>query len=197
MSAVCNALHSCTGDIGSKHPTGRFQAPKKAQNSIELRGMGATHPIDKNWNRWTRVLLPLAVVQCRTSAVPTRCERVAAAVSTGSSVSTLLTSLTSHDRGARLWNVKELHVANHASAVKRARQNQKRRARNLARKTQVRTLIKKVRAALTAKDAKAAAEALPAAVSALAKSVTKNVTHKRTAARKIARLTKQANNLKK
>ncbi|MCC6809162.1 MAG: 30S ribosomal protein S20 [Deltaproteobacteria bacterium] len=88
-------------------------------------------------------------------------------------------------------------MANHPSAVKRARQNEKRRARNHARKTAVRTLVKKVRAALEAKDLKAAEAALPEAISALAKNVTKGVAHKRTAARKISRLTSRLNSLKK
>jgi small subunit ribosomal protein S20 len=88
-------------------------------------------------------------------------------------------------------------VANHPSAVKRARQNEKRRARNHARKAAVRTLVKKVRGALEAKDPKGAEAALPAAISALAKSVTKGVAHKNTAARKIARLTRRVNNSKK
>jgi small subunit ribosomal protein S20 len=88
-------------------------------------------------------------------------------------------------------------VANHPSAVKRARQNDKRRARNHAKKAAVRTLVKKVRAALEAKDLKGAEAALPAAISALAKSVTNGVAHKRTAARKISRLTSRVSSLKK
>lgn len=88
-------------------------------------------------------------------------------------------------------------MANHPSAVKRARQNQKRRARNHAKKAAVRTLVKKARVALDAKDLKAAEAALPAAISALAKSVTKGVAHKRTAARKISRLASRLNSLKK
>lgn len=88
-------------------------------------------------------------------------------------------------------------MANHPSAVKRARQNNKRRARNHAKKAAVRALVKKVRVALEAKDPKAAAAALPDAISALAKSVTNGVAHKRTAARKISRLTSRVNSLKK
>lgn len=88
-------------------------------------------------------------------------------------------------------------MATHPSAEKRARQNDKRRARNHAKKAAVRGLVKKVRVALETKDPKAAAAALAPAISALAKSVSKGIAHKRTAARKISRLTKQVSNLKK
>jgi len=88
-------------------------------------------------------------------------------------------------------------VANHASAVKRARQNEKRRARNQAQKSSVRTLVKKVRVALSAKDPKAAEAALPGAVKALAQGVTKGLFHKNNAARRISRLVTQVKSLQK
>ena len=88
-------------------------------------------------------------------------------------------------------------MANHASAVKRARQNEKRRARNQAQKSSVRTLVKKVRVALSAKDPKAAEASLPGAVKALAQGVTKGLFHKNNAARRISRLVSQVKSLQK
>ena len=88
-------------------------------------------------------------------------------------------------------------MATHPSAEKRARQNEKRRARNSAQTSAVRTLVKKVRVALTAKDSKAAEAALPNAVKALAQGVTKGLFHKNNAARRISRLVKQVKSLQK
>ena len=55
-------------------------------------------------------------------------------------------------------------MANHASAEKRNRQRITRTARNKARKSAVRTFVKKVRAAIDAKDVAGASTALRAAV---------------------------------
>jgi small subunit ribosomal protein S20 len=82
-------------------------------------------------------------------------------------------------------------VSNHKSALKRANQNEVRRIRNRAVKTRVKNVIKEVRQAATgtAADTTAAATLLTAQ-SAIDKAVKKGVLHKRTAARKIARLAK-------
>ena len=82
-------------------------------------------------------------------------------------------------------------MSNHKSALKRANQNEVRRIRNRAVKTRVKNVIKEVRqaAAGTAADTTAAATLLTAQ-SAIDKAVKKGVLHKRTAARKIARLAK-------
>jgi len=53
-------------------------------------------------------------------------------------------------------------VANIKSAEKQNRQRIKRTARNTAQKTAMRTAVKRVRAAIGAKNAKAAKAALPA-----------------------------------
>jgi small subunit ribosomal protein S20 len=81
-------------------------------------------------------------------------------------------------------------VANTKSAIKRIRQNEKRRLRNRAVRSKVRTAVKIVRAALTEKSP-AAAEALRETVRALDKAVTKGVIHRNTASRKKSRLARQ------
>jgi small subunit ribosomal protein S20 len=79
-------------------------------------------------------------------------------------------------------------MAIHKSALKRARQNIKRNARNRAHRTVLRTAIKKHRALLVAKDFEAAVAGLPQLYRAIDRSVTKGVLHKRTAARYKSRL---------
>ena len=81
-------------------------------------------------------------------------------------------------------------MANVASAEKRNRQRLRRRQRNLAHLTKVRSFIKRVRAALAAKDPKVA-EALKQAVRAIDKAAQKGVIKRQTASRTISRLTKQ------
>lgn len=80
----------------------------------------------------------------------------------------------------------------HKSAIKRVRQNEKRRARNRARRSKMRTLIKKV---LTATEREQAEELLRAAVSHIDRMVAKGVVHRNNAARKKASLTKHVNSL--
>ena len=87
-------------------------------------------------------------------------------------------------------------MANHASALKRHRQSEKRRKRNQAIKTRLRHLVRAVRAALTARDANTAASRLDDATRALAKAATKGVVHRRNASRRIARLTRAVGQLK-
>lgn len=82
-------------------------------------------------------------------------------------------------------------MANHKSALKRVRQNEKRRLANKAVKTRVKGTVKSVRQALEAKDAGAAAEALALAVPTIDKAASKGVLHRKTASRKISRLAKQ------
>lgn len=87
-------------------------------------------------------------------------------------------------------------MARHASAMKRARQNEKRRARNQARKTRVKNLVREVRQAVAQKNPQGAEAALEKAVPTIAKVARKGTLHWRTAARKISRLTRQVNALK-
>jgi small subunit ribosomal protein S20 len=79
-------------------------------------------------------------------------------------------------------------MANNPSARKRIRQTAKRTARNQARKSRVRTYVKKVETAIAGGDRTAAAEALRAAQPEMQRAVTKGVSHLNTVARKISRL---------
>jgi len=79
-------------------------------------------------------------------------------------------------------------VANHPSAEKRNRQRIKRTLRNRTVTSSVRTLVKKVRSALAAKDKEAAKTALLIAVKALDKAATKGVFHVKAASRTVSRL---------
>ena len=67
--------------------------------------------------------------------------------------------------------------------------------RNKAIKSGVKTAIKKVEAAVTAKDKEAAAAALVNATTVIDKATTKGVYHKNNAARKVSRLAKLVNNI--
>jgi small subunit ribosomal protein S20 len=86
-------------------------------------------------------------------------------------------------------------LAIHLSAIKRARQNEKRRLRNLHIRTTVKTAISKVRAAIEKKDVKGAQEGLSKAIPLIQKARSTNVFHKNTSSRKISRLTHQVNAL--
>lgn len=81
-------------------------------------------------------------------------------------------------------------MANHKSAEKRIRQNEKRRDINRANRGKLRTQIKKLRAAIGASDATTSNELLGATVALIDKSVNKGVIHRNTAARYKSRLTK-------
>ena len=87
-------------------------------------------------------------------------------------------------------------MARHISALKRARQNKKRRLRNQSRKTRVKSVVREVRQALAKKDSAVAETALSKAVPVIAQVAGKGTLHWRTAARKISRLTRQVNALK-
>lgn len=79
-------------------------------------------------------------------------------------------------------------MANHASAKKRIRTNERRNEVNTARKSRIRTFLKKVETAIAGGDAKAAAEALKIVQPELMRGVAKNIVAKNTASRKISRL---------
>ncbi len=79
-------------------------------------------------------------------------------------------------------------MANTASAEKRNRQAQRRRARNVQVRTGVKSAVKKVRDALEKGDAAAAKQALAAAERALDKASSKGVVHRNAASRRISRL---------
>jgi small subunit ribosomal protein S20 len=79
-------------------------------------------------------------------------------------------------------------LANTASAEKRNRQAQKRRARNVGVRTGVKGAVKKVRDALEKGDVAAAKAALKIAEKAIDGASSKGVLHKNTASRRISRL---------
>jgi small subunit ribosomal protein S20 len=79
-------------------------------------------------------------------------------------------------------------MANTAQSKKRARQTERRYAVNKARRSRIRTYLRKVEEAIASGDKDAAAAALRAAQPELMRGVTKGVVHKNTAARKISRL---------
>ncbi len=83
-------------------------------------------------------------------------------------------------------------MANHKSAIKRAKQNEIKRVRNKAVKTTVKNVVKDVRLA-GADGSTAINSKLNAAKSAIDKAAKKGVIHKNTAARKISRLAKLSN----
>jgi small subunit ribosomal protein S20 len=86
-------------------------------------------------------------------------------------------------------------VANHPSAEKRNRQRIKRTARNRAITSSVRTVVKRVRTALGAKDKAQAVTALKDAVSALDRASLKGAIHRKAASRTVARLAAQVHKL--
>lgn len=86
-------------------------------------------------------------------------------------------------------------MANIKSAKKRILVTETKTARNKAIKSRVKTYVKKVEAAVAAKDAAAAKEALTATIAEINKAGSKGVYHKNTCARKISRLTKAVNSI--
>lgn len=86
-------------------------------------------------------------------------------------------------------------MATHASAQKRARQSEKRRLRNAALKSLLKTSAKKVLLAVEEKNVEEARKALARAIPLIQKIASKKVIHKKTAARKISRLAKKVNTL--
>ncbi|MBI3607686.1 MAG: 30S ribosomal protein S20 [Nitrospirae bacterium] len=83
----------------------------------------------------------------------------------------------------------------HASAIKKDRQALRRRERNRAMLAAIKTVVKKVRSAVGAKNAASATQALAEAVPALSKAAAKKLIHKNKASRLISRLTRHSNRL--
>ncbi len=86
-------------------------------------------------------------------------------------------------------------MANTPSAKKRVRQIARRTAINKARRSRIRTFIRKVEEAVAAGDREAALAALRAAQPEIMRAASRGVLHKRTASRKIARLHHRVNAL--
>jgi small subunit ribosomal protein S20 len=99
----------------------------------------------------------------------------------------------------RIYNHSEkecLPLANHKSALKRARQNELNRLRNKAVKTRVKSIVKDVRFSVEESSNEDVTAKLIAAQTLIDKASKKGVLHKKTAARKISRLSKLFNSAK-
>ncbi len=86
-------------------------------------------------------------------------------------------------------------MANHKSALKRARQNEIRRKRNKAVKTRVKSIVKDIRLSVSENSKEAALEKLEMAKTNIDRAAQKGVLHKKTASRKISRLSKLVNTI--
>ena len=82
-------------------------------------------------------------------------------------------------------------MANIKSAIKRNKQNEKRRLQNRVFRGEARTLVKKARVAIASDEKEEAKAKVLAAVKALDKAASKGVIHKNNAARRKSRLMKQ------
>jgi len=86
-------------------------------------------------------------------------------------------------------------MANTPQSKKRARQNLRRTAVNKARRSRIRTFLRKVEEAIASGDATAAQTALRAVQPELMRGVTRGVMHKNTASRKMSRLSARVKSL--
>lgn len=87
-------------------------------------------------------------------------------------------------------------MANHFSALKRARQTERRTATNRSNTSRLRTSLRDMREALAKGDKAAAEQTFRATVSALDKAIQKGTLHKNTAARYKSRLSARLKILK-
>ncbi|WP_297565180.1 30S ribosomal protein S20 [uncultured Arcanobacterium sp.] len=88
-------------------------------------------------------------------------------------------------------------MANIKSQKKRIKTNEKRRLRNKSYKSELKTLVRKTREAIAAKDPETAEAALRLAGRKLDKAVSKGVIHKNQAANRKSKLAKQVDALTK
>ena len=86
-------------------------------------------------------------------------------------------------------------MANSPQAKKRARKNERRFAVNKARRSRIRTFLRKVEDAIASGDQDAAKVALQAAQPEIMRGVTKGVFHKNTASRKVSRLSSRVKSM--
>ncbi|MBI5328173.1 MAG: 30S ribosomal protein S20 [Deltaproteobacteria bacterium] len=88
-------------------------------------------------------------------------------------------------------------MATHKSAIKRHKQNLKRRARNAAVASAIRTAIKQVKETIAKGDKESALTSLAKAARLLDKAVSKKTLHRNNASRKISRFTAVVNSIAK
>ncbi|MFO7785281.1 MAG: 30S ribosomal protein S20 [Thermodesulfobacteriota bacterium] len=86
-------------------------------------------------------------------------------------------------------------MANHKSAIKRAKQSESRRLRNRGYKSRVKKAVKDVRSAVSENSPEQARENLRVAASVLHKTAVRGVIKRKTASRKISRLSRQVHQL--
>jgi small subunit ribosomal protein S20 len=86
---------------------------------------------------------------------------------------------------------RRIHLAHSLSAIKRVRQNEKRRVRNRGHRTRLRTQIKKLRQAIEAGNAEEAKKLLPGTVSLVDVMVKKGVIHRNAGSRYKSRLSRR------
>ena len=86
-------------------------------------------------------------------------------------------------------------MANTPQSKKRARQNERKLEVNKARRSRIRTFLKKLEEAISSGDKNAANTALKSAQPELMRGVTKGVYKKNTAARKMSRLSSRVKSL--
>jgi small subunit ribosomal protein S20 len=86
-------------------------------------------------------------------------------------------------------------LANHKSALKRARQSESKKIRNMGYKTRTKNVIKEVRAAISDNSKEQAEEGIKRAASIIQKTASKGAIPKKRAARKISRLARQVNQI--
>lgn len=105
-----------------------------------------------------------------------------------------------HSHGLKWPSIKGQHtileinlMANHASAVKRDRQNQKRRAINRSHAQRLRSQLKRIRQAVTTNDIEKMNALLSPTLSLIDKSIQKGLLHKNAASRYKSRLMHKIN----
>ena len=86
-------------------------------------------------------------------------------------------------------------MANHKSALKRNRQNEKRNERNKTRRSQIKNAIKGVLLEVEEKSVDGAQSSLKEASKIISKNASKGIIHKRAASRKISGLAKKVHQL--
>jgi small subunit ribosomal protein S20 len=82
-------------------------------------------------------------------------------------------------------------LANHPSALKRVKQSQIRRLRNMSVKSRIKTTVKKFHQILETGSLESARPVMIQAISQIDRAGSKGVVHPRTASRKISRLSKK------
>lgn len=86
-------------------------------------------------------------------------------------------------------------MANHKSALKRDRQSKVRRLRNRMNKSRMKGAVNRMEELVAAGSEEQAREALRSTVSIIGRTASKGSIHKKTASRKISRLTRKVNRM--